>query len=185
MASPQAFSPEATAKCIGASVELTLSTNEKISGEIYAYDQPSCLVVVETAGDSADKKTWRLVNSGAIKTLTILAAAESAAQDVPAVNKKLLLEREQRMERQHREKLAQIGDGVSAEAQQTFDWLNKTMPCEWRGSSIVVMGALVINDPYGESDVKFVDGQAPNQQQLNRVRKVLAAEKAKAAAHGQ
>ena len=76
--------------------------------------------------------------------------------------------------KQHQEKLAQIGRGVSADAQQTFDWLCKTLPCQWQDKTIVVMGEVFVNEPYGEADIRGAGTALERVKKIVRARALLA-----------
>lgn len=43
---------------------------------------------------------------------------------------------------------ARVGDGVSVLAQHMYDAINKTMPCSWDGSVIVVLDEVRVAPPY-------------------------------------
>ena len=176
---------------IGATVNLQLQGGAKLSGQIYAYDRACGLVVLETAKAGApDKRDWSMVNTSAIEAVEVVERANGDQSDLPAIDMGRLREREHKAVAQHAERLRQIGNGVTAEAQQIFDWLSKTLPCVWQGASIVVMDVVVITPPYADADAKLIEGgggasgggDIQRENALARVRKVLAAEKAKARA---
>ena len=70
---------------------------------------------------------------------------------------------------------ANIGVGVTQEAQDIFDALARTLPCRWADRDIVVMDEVVIGAPY--STCAGVAGGDPRA--VERVQKVLANEKKK------
>lgn len=70
---------------------------------------------------------------------------------------------------------ANIGVGVTQEAQDIFDALARTLPCRWRDRDIVVMDEVVIAAPY--ASCAGVAGGDPRA--VERVQKVLANEKKK------
>ena len=71
-----------------------------------------------------------------------------------------------------------IGKGVTAEAQDLFDVLAKTLPCDWHGQTIVVgvvgQNEVIVTPPYTPEAAKGNDAKS-----LAHVRKVLTGERAK------
>ena len=65
--------------------------------------------------------------------------------------------------------------GVTAEAQDIFDALARTLPCRWDGKTIVVMDDVKITTPY--KDCVGAPGGDPRA--VERVQKVLATLKSK------
>jgi hydroxymethylpyrimidine/phosphomethylpyrimidine kinase len=53
---------------------------------------------------------------------------------------------------------AKIGKGVTEKAQQLFFALAKTLDCSWDGTSIVVMGDIVISSPYTKESCTSLSG---------------------------
>lgn len=70
---------------------------------------------------------------------------------------------------------ANIGVGVTQEAQDIFDALARTLPCRWEGKTIAVMDEVTIVPPY--RDCAGAAGGDPRA--VERVGKVLAMEKSK------
>lgn len=70
---------------------------------------------------------------------------------------------------------ANIGVGVSQEAQDIFDALARTLPCRWAGQNIVVLDEVSIAPPYKEC----VGQAGGDPRAVERVGKVLAMEKSK------
>jgi hypothetical protein len=64
--------------------------------------------------------------------------------------------------------------GVTAEAQEIFNSLAKTLPCRWHGDMIVVFEDIRIPSPYTLNSISGSDAAA-----LNRVKKVLEGERKK------
>lgn len=60
--------------------------------------------------------------------------------------------------------------------QAVFEALIKTMPCMWRNKSIVVLDCVHVAEPYTEA---ACSADADHQATLDRVRKVLSAERVK------
>jgi hypothetical protein len=71
---------------------------------------------------------------------------------------------------------ANIGVGVTQEAQDIFDALARTLPCVWDGKAIQVMDEVRISPPYDECEPAT---QAADPRAVERVQKVLAHEKSK------
>ena len=68
-----------------------------------------------------------------------------------------------------------IGENVSALAQDVFDALARTLPCKWNKDVIVVMDEVDVVGP--KYDAASGSGQTPGA--LERVQKVLELERAK------
>ena len=48
--------------------------------------------------------------------------------------------------------LNRIGNNVSELAQNMFNAMSNTMPCEWNNDNIIVLETIIIKAPYGEGD---------------------------------
>eukprot|EP01132_Coremiostelium_polycephalum_P009122 gene9122-11178_t len=98
---------------------------------------------------------------------------ESAIQDI-TFNINAILKRQDEANYKARVQAAKIGVGVTTEAQEIFNSLSKTLPCEWSGKTIVVLSDVKITSPY---NVENCTGT--NIPSLERVRKVLEGERKK------
>lgn len=65
---------------------------------------------------------------------------------------------------------------LSFATQAVFEALLKTMPCVWRDKTIVVLDYVHVAEPYTED---MCSADADHQATLNRVKKVLSAERVK------
>ena len=68
-----------------------------------------------------------------------------------------------------------IGENVSALAQDVFDALARTLPCKWNGDVIVVMDEVEVRGPAYDA----ATGTGQTDGAAERVQKVLALERAK------
>jgi hypothetical protein len=69
-----------------------------------------------------------------------------------------------------------IGTDVTQEAQDIFDALAKTMPCEWRKQTIEVYSEIEVVPPYTLDDCRFIGGSKGNEMMMDRAKTVLAEE---------
>ncbi|KUF97271.1 hypothetical protein AM588_10006591 [Phytophthora nicotianae] len=136
-------------KAVGAKVRVVTAAQETFEGVIFTLDPVANFLVLGT-----------------------LVQSHLEANDVASADE--LQRMEQRNKGLAERALASIGQGVSGEAQAIFDALNKTMPCEWEGANIRVMGEVVIKPPYHPQNCV-----SANTQVLLRVKKVLEGEKSK------
>ena len=64
------------------------------------------------------------------------------------------------------------GKGVSKEAQEIFDALSRTLPAQWDGENIIVLGQVLIAKPYRVEDCKA--GKEVQVQMVQRIKKVVS-----------
>uniref|UniRef100_A0AAV1VJ89 AD domain-containing protein n=1 Tax=Peronospora matthiolae TaxID=2874970 RepID=A0AAV1VJ89_9STRA len=140
-------------KAVGARVRVVTRFQEVFEGSIFALDPLAHFLVLEKNG--AKSKT-RILQLEILQSEAELKRAEHRNKGVAE------------------RALASIGQGVSSEAQLIFDALNKTMPCEWEGANIRVMGEVRITPPY-----QVQNCVSANAQVLSRVKKVMEGEKSK------
>ncbi|EGZ26271.1 hypothetical protein PHYSODRAFT_555839 [Phytophthora sojae] len=160
-------------KAVGAKVRVVTSGQESFEGIIFTLDPVANFLVLEEQ-DGAKNKT-RIFQLEALQKVEVLEPAPAGLQlTLPAISEEELQRLEQRNKGLAERAMASIGQGVSAEAQAIFDALNKTMPCEWEGANIRVMGEVVIKPPYQPQNCV-----SANTQVLSRVKKVLEGEKSK------
>ena len=91
-------------------------------------------------------------------------ASASASSSLGEIDMEFVKKREEENVRLACERARRIGRGVSTKAQELFDALSKTLPCQWAGatgenvaedgkhSSIVVMDQVIVREPYTSSD---------------------------------
>ncbi|KAL4110758.1 hypothetical protein PRIC1_002446 [Phytophthora ramorum] len=160
-------------KAVGAKVRVITSGQETFEGEIFTVDTVANFLVLEEQ-DGAKSKT-RIFHLEALQKVEVLEPAPAGLQlTLPVISDEELQRMEQRNKGVAERALASIGQGVTGEAQTIFDALNKTMPCEWEGANILVMGEVVIKPPYHPQNCV-----STNTQVLSRVKKVLEGEKSK------
>ncbi|CAH0491595.1 unnamed protein product [Peronospora farinosa] len=160
-------------KAVGAKVSVLTNSQETFEGVIFTVDPVANFLVLEE--QNGIKSKTRIFQLDALQKIQVLDPAPVGLQlTLPAISEEDLLRAEQRNKGLAERALASIGQGVSGEAQAIFDALNKTMPCEWEGVNIRVMGEVVIKPPYQPQ--KCVSA---NTQVLSRVKKVLEGEKIK------
>ncbi|RLN10746.1 hypothetical protein BBJ28_00008897 [Nothophytophthora sp. Chile5] len=161
-------------KAVGAKVRVVTSAQENFEGVIFTVDPVANFLILEERVGSKSKT--RIFQMEALQKIEVLEAApEGVELALPAVSEEELQRVEQRNKGIAERALASIGQGVSSEAQATFDALNKTyvhvwvlMPCEWEGANIRVMDDVVIKPPYQPQNCV-----SANTQVLSRVKKVV------------
>ncbi|KAF8424977.1 anticodon-binding domain-containing protein [Tirmania nivea] len=102
----------------------------------------------------------------------------------------LILDREKAAVKAESERYATRGVGVTKEAQDVFNALNRTMQCRWQGKTIVVVDAMVaVEEPYTSESCKALGAAQPGtgaaaqaaaqktEMALGRIRKVLEGER--------
>lgn len=99
-----------------------------------------------------------MLNAGCVKDVEVTKAADIAElKDVSAVSPADLSRREAKAQEASRRALLSINPRVSPEAQQIFDLLSKTMPCEWDNDSIVVIEQVRVDPPYTRGSISIVN----------------------------
>ncbi|CEH15242.1 Uncharacterized conserved protein [Ceraceosorus bombacis] len=103
---------------------------------------------------SAGKNT-RSIKSVSLVQTSIGAAASGASQlsGLNSVNLAQVENRERVAALDSNKRYNRIGKGVGREGQMVFDALDKTLPCRWHQTHIIVMDDIVISAPYVPSSV--------------------------------
>ena len=153
----------------------TTASGESFRGEIFAYDADAGVLAVRTPGDVSNSFDVRFVNVDGATNVVVDASTAREPDALPTVDEP---RRERRMENALRcAKTAadNIGENVSALAQDVFDALARTLPCKWNGDVIVVMDEVEVRGPAYDA----ATGTGQTDGAAERVQKVLALERAK------
>ncbi len=92
---------------------------------------------------------------------------------LPAIDVASMEAQEKRADEFYSNYKSMIGVGVTQEAQDVFDSLAKTMPCTWHEQTILCY-RVKISPPYAPENCT-----GPDDNELNRVKKVLEGERVK------
>jgi len=169
---------------VGLRVRVHTIIDDTYEGTIFSYDPlTSTLALTQSpTHPSSTAQDFRILKISFLKEVTVLGAAPkrsatpftSAEPKIGAVNITALQNREKDAGRNEAERIANKGVGVSREGQEIFDALARIMQCRWHEKQIVVLGDVIIDEPYTPERVRSHDKPA-----LNRVKRVLEGERRK------
>lgn len=169
------------APAVGMRVAVETSAGDKVEGEVFTYDANANCVVLEEFIPQTQKKNIRIMKASMIKQVKVLSTPESrggvpaAALNLPPVDIDRVMDAEARAMHEAADGRRLIGKGVTPEAQDLFDALYKTLPCEWRGTTVVVgvvgQNEVIVTPPYTPESATGGDDKS-----LAHVQKVLAGE---------
>ncbi|XP_050133005.1 uncharacterized protein LOC126609029 [Malus sylvestris] len=158
---------------IGSFVKIKTTLSDEFQGQVITFDRPSNIVVIQEGSKGGARRNIRLLKANYIKELSYSGQAED-----PLDIKKCYLDlnslraREELAIRQAEAESERIGVGVTAQAQNIFDALSKTLPVRWDKTVIVVMNEVRVSSPYTPESVS---GGTPAANE--RVKKVLELER--------
>lgn len=165
---------------IGCVLSIKTTLGDDFEAQVITFDRPSNILVLQEGSKSGPRKNLRLLKANYIKEFTLLRQAEDPL-DLKSCYLDLnsLQAREESAIRQAEIEAERIGVGVTAEAQNIFDALSKTLPVRWDKTVIVVMDQVRVSSPYLPESV---NGGTPAANE--RVRKVLELERKRLHARG-
>lgn len=115
-------------------------TLQELSGEVFAYDSGSKTLVLREQGSTPFHHNVRILNCEYITSVTEDAPPGTPfSEELPEVDTERCSARYAKALRTAEVDAAKIGVGVTKEAQEIFDGLNKTLPCRWEGKTIAVL----------------------------------------------
>ncbi|XP_049347493.1 uncharacterized protein LOC125812031 [Solanum verrucosum] len=168
----EAFTNEEFA--IGCALSIKTTLGDEFEAQVIAYDKPSnILVLQEGVSASGPKRDIRLLKANYIKEFSFLGQNQDPLDTSKCyLDLSSLQAREDSALRQAEIDAERFGIGVTAEAQNIFDALSKTLPVRWDKTVIVVMNEVRVSSPYLPESVA---GGTPAANE--RVRKVLELER--------
>ncbi|CAN4112866.1 unnamed protein product [Withania somnifera] len=151
---------------VGCVLSIKTTLGDEFEALVITFDKPSSILLLqEGISPSVPKRDIRLLKANYIKEFTFL----GQSQEPVDINKCFL----DLSSLQAREDSAiRFGIGVTAEGQNIFDALSKTLPVGWDETVIVVMNEVRVSSPYLPESVA---GGTPAANE--RVRKVLELER--------
>ncbi|XP_078438436.1 RNA-processing, Lsm domain-containing protein [Wolffia australiana] len=160
---------------VGCILSIKTTLGDEFEGQMIAFDRPSNILVIQegTNFKPDNRCNIRLLKANYIKEFSLLGRA-----DDPLDLSKCFLDlasiqaREDAAIRQAEIEAERIGVGVTAEAQNIFEALSKTLPIRWEKTDIIVMNEVRVSSPYLPENVV---GGTPAAN--DRVKKVLEFER--------
>ncbi len=153
----------------------TTASGESFRGEIFAYDADAGVLAVRTPGDVSNSFDVRFVNVDGATNVVVDASTAREPDALPTVDEPRCERRMENALRCAKTAADNIGENVSALAQDVFDALARTLPCKWNGDVIVVMDEVEVRGPAYDA----ATGTGQTDGAAERVQKVLALERAK------
>lgn len=151
------------------------ASGESFAGEVFCYDAVSDVLTLRAPGEISNTHDLKFVNVKNAVDVVVEASSARDAQKCPMVDAPRCERRFENALRVARAQADNIGENVSALAQDVFDALSRTLPCRWNGDVIVVMDEVEVRGPKYED--ASGSGQTPGA--VERVQKVLALERAR------
>ncbi|XP_022079980.1 protein LSM12 homolog A-like [Acanthaster planci] len=137
---------------VGNFVSCKTCFEERISGEVMAYDPVSKFLVLKMPSVNGERKNThdiRIVNLNAAKDPQVEKVASEPPPRLPRLNIQKLNKRAEEAINAKQMHFRLLQDGITTEAQNLFHTINKTLPCKWQGAVIVVNDDVKVLPPYG------------------------------------
>eukprot|EP00744_Colponema_vietnamica_P005916 GILI01008618.1.p1 GENE.GILI01008618.1~~GILI01008618.1.p1 ORF type:complete len:185 (+),score=12.09 GILI01008618.1:55-609(+) len=161
---------------IGVTLQVKTSLNDVFEGELFCFDTTTNVLVLKENAE-AGQVNYRIVKANHIANITCLnVPSEAVDLSLAPISVQEALAKEEKQLAATRLLVSRLGVGVTAEAQEVFDALSRTLPCSWNGPAILVMGNVKIDPPYLPESVSGSDRAA-----VERLKRVLELERAKLA----
>mmetsp|Transcript_23247 Transcript_23247/g.37189 ORF Transcript_23247/g.37189 Transcript_23247/m.37189 type:complete len:179 (-) Transcript_23247:55-591(-) len=155
---------------IGAQIRVVTTFGEEIDGELFCCDmgEKTSNTVVICQRLETGNVNYKILKGNVIKEVKVTSDRSEPVDDwLPHVDLQLLGRKVQKLEEIAAKEAKKYGVGVTEQAQEVFDALNKTMEPEWDGEDIQVLGVR-IKKPYDPA--KNIEGP---EEAVDRIRKVL------------
>lgn len=158
---------------LGARFEVTTASDEVFEGDLFCFDDKSDVAVFRQHLDhTTAKSNLRFVSNSAIKSLKYVGPGRETippSTPLPPVNRDALIAKERAALEKAHTRASQIGVGVSKEAQQIFDALSRTYPCQWSGQTIIALDTIHISPPYTADACTCTNGDLDGLARMKRV----------------
>eukprot|EP00123_Amoebidium_parasiticum_P000790 comp11694_c0_seq1/m.6240 comp11694_c0_seq1/g.6240 ORF comp11694_c0_seq1/g.6240 comp11694_c0_seq1/m.6240 type:complete len:191 (-) comp11694_c0_seq1:626-1198(-) len=165
---------------VGTTVALELETNEKVFGEIFAFEPAAKMLVIKEVkhhGDNTHPHTkgkFRIIRQELIKTFKYEGGVGHYPGPLPRVDLDKLREKERRRLQESKVAASKLNPNASPDAQALFNRISRTHPCRWHGINMVVLESVVIQEPYKPENVHSEDKVVQA-----RIQKVVEIERSK------
>ncbi|KAJ7380139.1 protein with role in RNA processing [Desmophyllum pertusum] len=139
----------------GTKVVCTTCFEEKIEGEVVAFDYGTKVIIIKSSSSKNAKKNVtdiKMLNMTQMKKLEVVEISTKPSPSLPSldldkIDKKIASALEQK-----RRAVEKIGINVTPGAQKLFDTINKTFnDVKWDGKRIIIMDEVTIDPPYDAS----------------------------------
>jgi len=142
---------------IGSIVACTTCYQQKIQGEVLAFDLPTKMLAIKSPASNGKHSVndVKFVNLSYVSDMKVLKEAdrEVSPQPLPNINVQKINARLRQSIDEKKRQVNYIGVGVSAEGQKVFNAIVKTITdCKWDRHNIIVMDEVIIKPPYGLED---------------------------------
>ncbi|EXJ64665.1 hypothetical protein A1O7_01003 [Cladophialophora yegresii CBS 114405] len=182
-------------QAIGSRVRVTTAApiQTTVEGTVYTADPLTNLLVLNTnaaVGTSltsasllAPAGIYRIIPISQISSFQLLSLPQSSSEPAPspafnAIDTNAVQARLAKNIAVQQAAQARVGPkGTSPVDQALFDSLSRTHPARWSGNVMIISDTFLIEKPYGQSNVRHIDGQSVGD--LERMRKVVDMERNK------
>ncbi|XP_060066989.1 protein LSM12-like [Ylistrum balloti] len=156
---------------IGSIVSCTTCYNQKIQGEVLAFDEGTKMLAIKSSAASGkhNRHDIRMVNLAYVSDIKVIQESDEPAPALTSLNLQKITSRLRENLDAKKQKVNYVGIGVSADGQKVFNSIVKTLnDSRWEGKNIIVMDEVSIRPPYSVDDCRGKDGQL-----LSHVKKIV------------
>ncbi|KIW05733.1 uncharacterized protein PV09_03590 [Verruconis gallopava] len=154
-------------KAVGVRIRInTTLPSHTVEGIVFAVDAGFDVVVLR------DGANFRVVPLGQINSFKVLGTAKEGDEEpitIGRVDTEALRQREAKAILEAKKAEANIGKGVTKEAQELYDYIMRTLPVRWSEKRIVVLDSVLVEPPYGVENVKAPGNKSQALAQIQRI----------------
>lgn len=191
---PSPVSHEVALKnAIGLRIRITTSTGTQ-EGILFTADPLTSLLALQTSTLPPSSSTpdfpsgsYKILPISSVTSFSVLPTPSQAPLPIAPLDTAALQSRHSSNVQKVRDALLRKGpSGTTPLAQALFDGLARSFGSQvrWQGTQMMVSDSMVIDRPYGEKEVRLIEGAKGRVGELERIRKVVGMEREKARLKG-